>query len=331
MTTGGSGIDAMLGAAAEMSVSAPGRPSLDIVIVNWNTGPYLDRCLQSITTADQTAFRLGKVVVVDNASTDRSLAAAEAAPAVTVLANDRNRGFAAACNQGARVGRADLILFLNPDTELRRDTLTRLYRCMSSRSEHGVSIFGAQMVNRAGDRESSCSRFPTLRLAVGEMTGLNRVAPRFFPPRHLPPEESLAGGVVDHVIGSFFVVNRQLFENLEGFDERFFMYNDEVDFAYRARAIGKVCYLCSEALVYHEGGVSSNSVPALRLYYFLRSRTQYARKHWPRWKSATLVALTLGIEIPLRLGISIVRKDVRETGRGALLYARYLLRPSLVA
>lgn len=319
------------GSAAEVSVSAPFRPSLDIVIVNWNTGSYLQRCLESIATADHTAFTLGTVIVVDNASTDGSLAAAEAAPDVTVLANDHNRGFAAACNQGARVGRAALILFLNPDTELRRDSLTRLFTCISSSAEDAVGVFGAQMVNRAGDRESSCSRFPTLWMFLVEMTGLSRVAPRLFPRRHLSPAETGAGGVVDQVIGSFFVVSRPLFEHLDGFDERFFVYYDDVDFAYRARAIGKVCYLCPDVLVYHEGGVSSNRMPALRLYYFFRSRTEFARKHWPRWQSAALVALTIGIEIPARLGIAVLRKTVRETARGALLYIRYIVRPSLVA
>ena len=332
MTSSDSSVGPVVGESPPATVAAVRhRPSLDVVIVNWNTGRFLERCLRSITATDHAALTLDAVVVVDNASTDDSLAAAEAAPAVTVLRNAHNRGFAAACNQGARVGRADWILFLNPDTELGPDTLTRVFDCIGNSAEHRVGVYGAQMVNSAGDRESSCSRFPTLFLFLAEMTGLSRVAPRVFPRRHLAPAETAAGGIVDQVIGSFFVVSRFLFEHLDGFDERFFVYFEDVDFAYRARAVGKVCYVCADALVYHEGGVSSNRVPALRLYYSLRSRTQFARKHWPRWQSATLVALTVGIEIPIRIGMSALRRGLRETARGALLYIRYIVSPSFVA
>jgi N-acetylglucosaminyl-diphospho-decaprenol L-rhamnosyltransferase len=327
----GPAIDAMIGvSAAERSMDARFPPSLDIVIVNWNTGPYLRRCLDSILTADHRGFTLETIVVVDNASTDRSLAAAEAAPAVTVLENDHNRGFAAACNQGARVGRAGMILFLNPDTELRHNTLAQLFACISSRTEDGVGIYGAQMVDRAGDHQSSSSRFPTLWVTFVEMTGLSRLAPRLFPGRHLSPDDTASGAVVDQVIGSFFVVSRELFELLDGFDERFFVYYEDVDFAYRARAIGRPCYLCSNVLVYHEGAVSSSRTRAVRLYNSLRSRTEFARKHWPRWQGLVLVALTFGIEIPARLALSIPRKAVRETARGSLLYARYIASPQHV-
>jgi N-acetylglucosaminyl-diphospho-decaprenol L-rhamnosyltransferase len=309
-----------------MTTDGAVRPSLDIVIVNWNTGPFLGRCLDSIARADHTAMRPGSIVVVDNASTDGSLRPAEAADGVIVLRNDRNRGFGAACNQGARIGRSDLLLFLNPDTELEHDTLTRLHACISKGAPHDVGVFGAQMVNRAGERVSSCSRFPTLWLAVSEATGLSRVAPRRFPRRHLSPSEIAGGGVVDQVIGSFFVVSRELFERLNGFDERFFVYYEEVDFAYRARAIGRSCYLCADVRVYHEGGVSSDRFRATRLYYSLQSRTEFARKHWPRWQGAALVALILGIEIPARLAVAVARKGVRDTARGSLLYARYIVR-----
>jgi len=308
-----------------VTTHSPAPPSLDIVIVNWNTGPYLGRCLDSIATADHSKLRPGTVVVVDNASTDRSLLVAQASPGVTVLTNDRNRGFATACNQGARIGRSDFLLFLNPDAELEFDTLTQLHACMNSSAAHRAGVFGAQMVNRAGDRQSSCSRFPTLWLAAVEMTGLSRVAPRVFPRRHLSPSESSAGGMVDQVIGSFFVVSRELFELLDGFDERFFVYYEDVDFAYRARAVGRPCYFCPNVRVYHEGGVSSDRLPAMRLYYSLRSRTEFARKHWPRWQCASLVGLILTIEIPARLSIAVVRKELRDTARGSLLFARYVV------
>ena len=98
-------------------------PRLDVVVVNWNTGPYLRGCLDSVAHATRTSFELGTVVVVDNASTDDSLAGLRRLPFhFGILRNAENRGFAAACNQGAGAGDGDFLLFLNPDTRVFRPT-----------------------------------------------------------------------------------------------------------------------------------------------------------------------------------------------------------------
>ena len=91
-------------------------PSLDIVIVNWNAGDLLRRCLAALPAALDPSFTLARVVVVDNASTDGSLTGLDTLPLpLTMVRNATNRGFGAACNQGAAAGRADYLLFLNPD------------------------------------------------------------------------------------------------------------------------------------------------------------------------------------------------------------------------
>jgi N-acetylglucosaminyl-diphospho-decaprenol L-rhamnosyltransferase len=301
-------------------------PTLDIVIVNWNTGPFLERCLASITAAEAGDFRLADVIVVDNASTDASLERAASVPlAVTVIRNAANRGFAAACNQGAAAGRADHVLFLNPDTELLPDTLRRAFACLAEASRHNAGIVGAQMLDGRGERDRSCSRFPTLGMVAAEITGLGRLAPRRFPRRHLEPDETPTSGVVDQVIGAFFLVSRETFDLLGGFDERFFVYFEEVDFAYRARASGRPSFFCSDARVFHEGAVSARK-EGRRLYYSLRSRVEYAAEHWPRWQTATLVALTVGVEIPMRLARGAVTGQLRDTARSSLLFGRYLTR-----
>lgn len=99
-----------------------GRNLLDVVIVNWNTGDCLRTCLRSLAAAG-SGLRLGPTVVVDNASWDGSAAQLPASPEVVLMSNPTNVGFAAACNQGARVGSAPYLLFLNPDTVLLPDTL----------------------------------------------------------------------------------------------------------------------------------------------------------------------------------------------------------------
>jgi len=100
------------------------RPVLDIVIVNWNSGIQLRRCLESVTRANQHDLALRRVTVVDNASSDHSAEGLEDLPLpLAVIRNPTNRGFAAACNQAALSSPATYLLFLNPDTILETDSL----------------------------------------------------------------------------------------------------------------------------------------------------------------------------------------------------------------
>src|SRR6476469_7644429 len=104
-----------------------GTGELDVVVVNWNTGGYLADCLQSVHAA--ASVDLGRMAVVDNASRDDSLTRAAPwldLPGSVAVRNRTNAGFAAACNQGARLGRAPLILFLNPDARVLPSTLARV-------------------------------------------------------------------------------------------------------------------------------------------------------------------------------------------------------------
>jgi N-acetylglucosaminyl-diphospho-decaprenol L-rhamnosyltransferase len=298
--------------------------SLDIVIVNWNTGAHLRSCLESIALAIQENFAIGKVTVVDNASRDGSAADLDDIDVpLEVVWNSDNRGFAAACNQGARGSEADYILFLNPDARVFPDTLADVVRHMESGASMSVGICGVQLVDRNGAPTVSCSRFPTLRIVFGKMTGLDRLAPGVFPPHHLPPRSLQANRVVDQVIGAFFVVRRPLFERLNGFDTRYFVYFEEVDFALRAHRLGVSTYFLKDAHAYHEGNISSDQVHAARLFYSLSSRHLFARKHWPPWQSALLPGLAFTVELPARLVRAAVDRDYAEITATLSAYGRF--------
>ncbi len=285
--------------------------SIHVVIVNWNTGEHLDACLRSIECASTDDVRISKVTVVDNASSDGSADRVSSTVfTVEILRNAVNAGFAAACNQGARVSDADYLLFLNPDTRLRPETLSEVVRFMDAEGSSKVGICGALLLRPDGTGAISCSRFPTLRTFVCAMTGLTAVLPRFFPSHHLSPSETTSSRPVDQVIGAFFFVRSQLFILLEGFDERFFVYFEDVDFSLRARQLGFTTYFLREARVVHVENVSSTQVPAERLLYSLRSRLLYAHRHWPRRRAVFLAMLTLLVELPARLIAAVLRRDL---------------------
>ena len=280
----------------------PLPPRVDVVIVNWNTGDQLRRCLESIASLRTPSVVISRVVVVDNASRDGSAAGLHDLPLpLTVLCNPRNVGFAAACNQGAAASQADFLLFLNPDTLFLEDALTAPVQLMLSPEGRDIGICGIRLVDADGGPTTVAARFPGVRVIVGEATGLGRVLPARFPRHLLAPDETRVSRDVDQVIGAFFLMRRPLFERLGGFDERFFVYYEEVDLALRARQAGFRSHLLVTATAVHHGGLSSEQVRARRLFYTLRSRLLYVGKHQSLAGRVLVYAVTLGIEPWVRL------------------------------
>jgi N-acetylglucosaminyl-diphospho-decaprenol L-rhamnosyltransferase len=159
-----------------------------------------------------------------------------------------------------------------------------------------------------------------------KMVGLTAIFPNRFPEQRLTFEELNGSGIVDQVIGAYFLTRRSLFEKLDGFDERFFVYMEDVDFAYRAKQHSYASYFIADLAVDHQENVSSDQVRGRRLFYLLRSRTEYAAKHWPPWQPVLLAVFILTVEIPARLTVAAVggrRAELGEIGEAARLYARY--------
>lgn len=271
--------------------------SLSIIIVNWNAGIQLYDCLKSITKTSQKGFSLGHVVVVDNASSDDSLMGIDSLDLpLTIIRNLDNKGFGAACNQGAAVCDADYLLFLNPDTRLFTDSLSVPYAFMQNKENKTVGICGIQLVDEAGIVARTCARFPALSHFIAQFTGLNKWP--IFKAAGMHMGEWCHGStqVVDQVIGAFFFLRRKVFLDLKGFDERFFVYFEEVDLSLRAKQMGWRTVYLSEAQAFHFGGGTSEQVKATRLFYSIRSRLMYGFKHFPLWKAWSLLLVSLIIE-----------------------------------
>lgn len=299
--------------------------SVHIVIVNWNTGRYLRECLESIINAERAEVTIARVTVVDNASSDESVKGLDDFPLpLELVHNSRNVGFAAASNQGAADSTGDYLLFLNPDTRLFPDTLATVTAFMDSEQAADIGICGVQVVDGDGGPAISCARFPTLRVLVGEMTGLHLVVPRLFPGHQLTAAETAQSELVDQVIGAFYFVRRDLFARLGGFDERYFLYFEEVDFALRARLQGVRSYFLKEAEVFHAENVSSNQVRGPRLHHSLRSRFLFAYQHWPPWQAHVLLALTLTVELTARLTKAALHGSGSDIAATALGYGNLL-------
>lgn len=281
-------------------------PTLDIIIVNWNARWLLYECLESIEKAERVEFELERVVVVDNASTDGSLSGLEKIDLpLHIIRNSVNRGFAVACNQGAKASRADYLLFLNPDTRLSRDTLVKTVSFMEEPRNQLIGILGVKHIDERGNANVSCARFPTLRVLFGKITGLSKLIPTTFQPHLIPTSELSHSMEVDQVIGAFFLVRKRLFDELKGFDERYFVYFEEVDFSLEAKRRGYTSYYLSDVKVYHKSGGCSEKMKGTRLFYSLRSRLNFAHKHYKPVEYFALLSLTLSVEFMLRLAVAL--------------------------
>ncbi len=297
--------------------------SLDIIIVNWNAGEQLRPCIDAIATADRHAVRVERTVVVDNTSTDGSVDTIGASDLnLVVLRNATNRGFAAACNQGAQGSTADYLLFLNPDTRIGRNALTDPIAFMEMDCNERVGIVGIQLVDSRGRVMPTCARFPTLGRFVTKMFGFDRVMPRTFPPHFMTEWDHGNTRSVDQVMGAFFLIRRLLFDALGGFDERFFVYFEEVDLALRARDRGWSTFYLSGVTSFHRGGGLTDQVKATRLFYSLRSRILYGFKHFGRWKGSLLMLASLFLEPLSRLAVAAARRSLTEMAETTQAYLR---------
>jgi len=213
--------------------------TVSVIIVNWNAGPALEACLGSVGPGD------AEVIVVDNASTDGSAAAARAGfPGVRVLETGENPGFAAGANRGAAAARGDVLVFLNPDARLLDGALAALVDALLL--VPGAGIAGGALVDERGRWQPAWARFAPIPHLLLDTT-IGRLGSRT---RRRPY-------AVDWVYGTFMAVRRDVFRQLGGFDARYFLYGEDLDLCYRAGGLGVRTVHVPAARAMHARNVSA--------------------------------------------------------------------------
>jgi GT2 family glycosyltransferase len=292
---------------------------IDVIVVNWNSGAQLARCVESVLT--HGAGCVQRTIVVDNGSADGSADAVAALQGVTLVRAGRNLGFAKACNTGAAHSDAEYILLLNPDARVLPGSLQAAAAFMGSAEAARVGIVGLRNVGDDGRAHRSCARFPTPWSFVVQSAGLSALWPRAFPSYVMREWPHDADRQVDHVIGSCYLVRSSVFQGLGGLDERFFLYLEDLDFSRRANLAGWATWFLARACVYHKGGGTSDQIKAKRLFYALRSRLQYAAKHFGPAGFAAVASSTLLLEPFVRVAGACARGKWSTAGETLEAYA----------
>jgi N-acetylglucosaminyl-diphospho-decaprenol L-rhamnosyltransferase len=244
--------------------------NVDVVVVSFNSAQHLRACVAPLAGAEGIT-----VTVVDNASRDASLETISDLPLATV-ALPENRGFAAACNVGWRTGTSPFVLFLNPDATIEQDSVRRLVAVLQR--DDRVAAAGPKLVKPDRSLHFSQRRFPSLRSAFAQAVLLHRylLGSDWACDVILDSERYDGAAAPDWLEGACLLVRRHLLERLGGFDERFFLYGEDVDLAARLRALSHELRYEPGAVCVHAGeGSGPRSLPALT-----ESRLRYAQKHF---------------------------------------------------
>jgi GT2 family glycosyltransferase len=254
--------------------------NLSIVIVSYNAREHLENCLSSLAAVPPSIPH--DITVVDNASSDDSVTVTRQRwPAVQVIAQSENTGFARANNAGIRATRGELILLLNSDTVVAAGAIDRL--CERLQVVSAAAIAGPRLVDARGRAELS---FGPMISPLGELrqkTTMALYAREVAPVVGWVERATTREHFVDWVSGACLLVHRRDAEAVGLLDERFFLYTEDVDFCASIRARGRQVLFTPVAEIMHLRGRSRASVPDRMNAAYRRSQIAFYEKHHPRW------------------------------------------------
>jgi len=241
--------------------------AFSFIIINYRTTALTAQCLDSIFSFCRGTDR--EIILIDNASGDGGAAELEKhfGSRLKIIKNSDNLGFAAANNQGAKLARGEYLFFLNSDTLLAADPLPALAKNFAARPDFGLlapKLLRPDGVWQAG----ACGHFPTIFSLLARTAGKN-----------WPKLASADLAQTDWVSGAALVIRRSLFEKINGWDEKYFLYYEDIDLCWRAKNAGAKIGICSAIPLTHLGGKSLAQDAARKRHYY-RSQTYFFRKNY---------------------------------------------------
>ena len=247
---------------------------LSVVILNYNVRYFLELCLKSVQLAITSLD--AEIIVIDNNSSDDSCdMMKELFPEIRCIQNTENVGFSKANNQGVAQAKGEYICFLNPDTVIAEDTFSKLIEFAETKTDLGV--LGCRLIDGSGRFLPESKRnIPEIKIAAQKLFGNDKG----YYANHIGEFEI---GAVDVFVGAFMIIKKAIYNNVNGFDEDYFMYGEDIDLSYKILKAGHKNYYYGETSIIHYKGESTNKdksyakrfYGAMQLFYKKHFKTNY--------------------------------------------------------
>ncbi len=281
---------------------------LSIVTLSYNTKDLTLKCLESVR--DQYKKELGKkeleIIVVDNASADGSVESIKYKN-IKIIENKENVGFARGCNIGAKAAGGKYILFLNSDTQVLDKGFISMIDFLDKNPK--VAILGGKLENNDGSIQASAGKFYTLFNLFIMLLGLERLGFLRSSPTKIQK--------VDWVSGACMMVGRDIFEKLAGFDEKLFMYMEDMEICFRAQKVGLATYFYPNIMLKHKSWGSSNRTFAIINIY--KGILHFYLKHKSKFEYLIVKALLIAkAEILILVGFLTLNSSLRDRYKKAI-------------
>lgn len=227
------------------------------VVVGFNHAHCLGRCFDSLMGS--SGLDALEVIYIDNASEDSSVAATSWHDQIKVVKNSENLGFASAVNQGVAMASGAYIALVNPDTQIGPECLRRLVDFL--RENPGAGLVGPRLLNEEGNQQQSLARYPSLRGLLGAWFG-----------RPVRQREAW-------LVGALVMAEAELLRGLDGLDERYFVYGEDMDLSYRVQQRGRTVHVDQGVHITHTGNPRWTPERLVRIY---GAYMRFAADHLPR-------------------------------------------------
>lgn len=294
---------------------------VSVCIVSWNTKELLYKCIKSIK--DKTFGISYEIIVVDNASTDGSSEMIlEKFSDCKLIESKNNLGFAKGNNVAVKEALGKYILYLNPDTEVVTNAIHGMFHFLKTNKEYGA--VGCKLTDVKGNIQHTCaSTFPTPLTELSLLFLLNRIFPRskYFSTRELDYWDHVDSRDVDCLSGACIMARRDLIERMKGFDEKIFMYSEDLDMCYRILKEGFKIYYLSTEVIKHLAGASSRKAKNVHFAVLMQKQSNYyfMRKHYGGFHAqcfrmaifaGSLFRILIAIFLLLAFSCGLVKKDI---------------------
>lgn len=284
---------------------------ISVIIISYNVKEFLHQSLLSLQKT-LSGFK-SEIIVVDNASVDGSKRIIKKEfPDIQLIENDDNVGFARACNQGLEIAEGKYLLLLNPDTLLQEDTVPKMIKFFEDHPEAGAA--GCKILNADGTLQKACRRsFPTPSVAIPKMLGLSRLFPqnKLFAKYNLTYKDPDKLTEVDAVSGSFLMLRKEVYDQIGGLDEDYFMYGEDLDFCYRIKEAGWKIYYVPDTQIVHYKGESAKLASFDNLIVFYKAMGIFVNKHFSKG-AYYFIDIFLKLGIVMRGFLSLISQAFRK-------------------